>query len=223
MGGDINAKTGNSWTPLHEAVEGDNPSVVEYLIGAGADITCKTSNGQTPLNVAKMLGRAQSDWNTFNSRIAESEPTLSFFGRSSNISDAVPWISSSSYPFSIFPEISLWRRGSTQQCFECGKRRGLLKWRVSWVPWAQYHWHKRSDNEIIFSSTDSVGQSFRWWASKTLFKTHQAEAQGMYLAARDHAQWSWSRWNSGQVNYFMTRILTRWTRWKHIPARIDMK
>ena len=52
-GADVNAKTGDGWTPLHLAT---TKEVVELLIAKGADVNAKNTNGMTPLHSTAGLG-----------------------------------------------------------------------------------------------------------------------------------------------------------------------
>lgn len=65
-GGDIEERSDKNWvsglyhyagkTPLHMAVEGNQPDAVRYLLGKGADIEAKTSQGETPLLLSAKAG-----------------------------------------------------------------------------------------------------------------------------------------------------------------------
>lgn len=46
------------WTPLMEAVEEGNETIVKLLLAAGADVNAKTSTGMTALSVAQKAGNA---------------------------------------------------------------------------------------------------------------------------------------------------------------------
>ncbi len=45
VGADINAKSNNSYTPLHSASQNGHLEVVKYLKSVGADIHAKNNNG----------------------------------------------------------------------------------------------------------------------------------------------------------------------------------
>ncbi len=45
VGADINAKSNNSYTPLHSASQNGHLEVVKYLKSVGADIHAKNING----------------------------------------------------------------------------------------------------------------------------------------------------------------------------------
>ena len=47
----------NGYTPLHDAVWGNNPAAAKLLLEKGADPTIKNKEGQTPLEKAKSEGK----------------------------------------------------------------------------------------------------------------------------------------------------------------------
>ena len=51
-GADVNAKTENEWTPLHEAARSGRKEIAELLIDKGADVNAKNRGGQTPFDLA---------------------------------------------------------------------------------------------------------------------------------------------------------------------------
>lgn len=65
-GGDLEEKGDKNWgsgfyhyggkTPLHMAVEGNQPKAIRYLISQGADIEAKTGTGETPLLLSVKAG-----------------------------------------------------------------------------------------------------------------------------------------------------------------------
>ena len=58
-GADVNAKDGDGFTPLHNAVNFGHPSateVIKLLIAKGADVNEKNDHGETPLDWAKATG-----------------------------------------------------------------------------------------------------------------------------------------------------------------------
>ncbi|MFY0666255.1 MAG: ankyrin repeat domain-containing protein [Natronospirillum sp.] len=65
-GGDLEEKADKNWvsglyhyggkTPLHLAVEGNQPDAVRYLINQGADVEAKSSSGETPLLLSAKAG-----------------------------------------------------------------------------------------------------------------------------------------------------------------------
>jgi len=55
-GADVNARNRYGATPLHEAADGGNASVVELLLDSGADLNARNGLGSTPLHVAAYKG-----------------------------------------------------------------------------------------------------------------------------------------------------------------------
>ncbi|WP_439622304.1 ankyrin repeat domain-containing protein [Gemmata sp.] len=51
-GADVNARSGDGRTPLHDAVESGKHAVAEALLDAKADVNAADKNGRTPLHVA---------------------------------------------------------------------------------------------------------------------------------------------------------------------------
>ena len=57
-GAEVNAKTNNGWTPLHEAALNGHATVAALLLDRGAEVNAKTNNGWTPLHEAALNGHA---------------------------------------------------------------------------------------------------------------------------------------------------------------------
>ena len=56
LGGDVNAKTDDGWTPLSYAAICGHLDIVKYLVSQGANVNAKTYDGQTPLHRAARCG-----------------------------------------------------------------------------------------------------------------------------------------------------------------------
>tara|TARA_B110000014_G_scaffold253902_1_gene233852 strand:- start:5576 stop:5887 length:312 start_codon:yes stop_codon:yes gene_type:complete len=55
-GADVNAKTEEGATPLHEAAGWGHKEIVELLIDKGADVNAKSKFGRAPLHIAAIAG-----------------------------------------------------------------------------------------------------------------------------------------------------------------------
>ena len=51
-GADVNAKSDDGWTSLHDATSIGHNEIVELLITKGADVNAKNNYGNTPLDLA---------------------------------------------------------------------------------------------------------------------------------------------------------------------------
>ena len=56
-GVDVNAKSDEGWTALHEAAFEGRKEIVELLISNGADVNAKGESGRTPLDLATQSKR----------------------------------------------------------------------------------------------------------------------------------------------------------------------
>jgi ankyrin repeat protein/beta-lactamase regulating signal transducer with metallopeptidase domain len=56
-GANVNLTTKKGWTPLHYAVEMENPDIVRLLVDKGADFNLKNQEGWTPFSRAALHGR----------------------------------------------------------------------------------------------------------------------------------------------------------------------
>ena len=54
---DVNAKSDEGWTALHEAAFEGRKEIVELLISNGADVNAKGESGRTPLDLATQSKR----------------------------------------------------------------------------------------------------------------------------------------------------------------------
>ena len=57
---DINAiSPKNGYTPLHDAVWGNNPTAIRLLLARGADVTIRNHEGKTPKEKAQKDGKTE--------------------------------------------------------------------------------------------------------------------------------------------------------------------
>ena len=56
-GADIRARTEDGLSPLHVAVDNENPAVIKALVEAGADVNARNKDGWTPLHVAVAISK----------------------------------------------------------------------------------------------------------------------------------------------------------------------
>jgi len=58
-GAELNPRSGEDWTPLHEAVVKGNKDVASLLIDKGADLNAKLISGRTALHLAFISGHSE--------------------------------------------------------------------------------------------------------------------------------------------------------------------
>jgi len=59
-GADVNAKGDFGYTPLFQAVIGENPKLIELLINSGADRTLRNDHNWTVLDYAQIFGSSET-------------------------------------------------------------------------------------------------------------------------------------------------------------------
>lgn len=56
-GAELNARDARKWTPLHHAVDANQPEIVDLLSAKGASLNSRNEAGKTPLAMARDAGR----------------------------------------------------------------------------------------------------------------------------------------------------------------------